>query len=289
MSHIILRPKAQFGNILFQFAFAKVISIKLGDAPVLIDRTFGGKILIDLGLAGELKQLPYTYRILYEHRNPGDKINNFLLRHSPFGYTHINQTGANEIHFSNLKSKVAIHGRFQNYQLFSAQAATIRDCVKSAILKYANIDNIETHHGQLAVHIRRGDYMQSKYLSTIGALDRWFYMRAIREVISQYKIKKIIIFTDDAEDADVQALQHEFGCQCQSGNWIDDFIGIMASEYRLISNSTFSWWAAFLGAETHPEKIYAPNSFTIDSHDYPDEILPSSWKTIPSTWIKEPR
>jgi len=285
MSHIILKPKAQFGNILFQFAFAKVISIQLGGAPIFIDRTFGGKVLIDLGLAKELKHLPYFYRILYHHRHIGDKLVNFILRYSPFGYSHINQNGGNPFRYGHLKSKVAIYGRLQDYNLFSAHAEVIKTCIKEAILNQAHTSEVEIKDGQLAVHIRRGDYLQPRYLKSIGALDAKYYIHAIKHVIDKHDVKQIVIFTDDPEDEDVKIIRKEFNCQCQSKSWIDDFIGIMSSEYRIISNSTFSWWASFLGEARHPENIFAPIPFTITDSELHDKILPPTWSTFPSTWI----
>ena len=289
MSHIILKPKAQFGNILFQYAFDKMISIELGDAPILIDRTFGGKILIDLGLAEELKIHPYSYRILYEHRHIGDKLINFILRQSPLGYTHINQRGNELLQYRRLKSKVAIFGRLQDYELFSGKAAEIRNCIQHAMLKHAEISNFTIKQGQLAVHIRRGDYLQAQYLKSIGALDSQYYMKAIREVLRKHDVKRIVLFTDDPADEDVREVQQEFNCQCQSTNWIDDFIGIMSSEYRIISNSTFSWWAAFLGEAMHPEKIFAPSPFMRASSEVHEKILPPTWSTIPATWVEVER
>ena len=286
MSEIILRPKAQFGNILFQYAFAKSISIQMGGVPIFVDRTFGGVILVELGLAQELERLPYSYRILYRHRHIVDKILNKTLKITPFGYTPIIQNGSNPLGEINLNKKVAIHGRFQDYNLFQKHSDIIRESIRRAILDYAGKDNIEIQKGELAVHVRRGDYLENKYLQSIGALNRDFYSHGITRILSEHDVTAIKIFTDDPSHQDVVDLMRTYNCTCATGNWLEDFTGMMSSEYILISNSTFSWWSAFLSENSAPEKIYAPIPFTVKHAELHNRVLPQTWNVLPSTWIK---
>ena len=54
----------------------------------------------------------------------------------------------------------------------------------------------------------------------------------------------------------------------------------MASEI-MISNSTFSWWAAQIANEN--TKIYAPSKW-FESENDPKDLIPEHWPKIESQW-----
>jgi hypothetical protein len=104
--------------------------------------------------------------------------------------------------------------------------------------------------------------------------------------MSEHDVTAIKIFTDDPSHQDVVDLTNEYNCTCETGSWLDDFTGMMSSEFILISNSTFSWWSAFLSENSAPKKIYAPVPFTVKHAELHNLVLPQTWNVLPSTWIK---
>ena len=131
----------------------------------------------------------------------------------------------------------------------------------------------------IAIHIRRGDYLNSQH-HIHGALSGDYYTKAIKELTEKYGKQMIMIFTDSPE-----VLLHEPWLQSINKNDIQisvtedpwETLTEMASYSSIIcSNSTFSWWAAFLGAQKGiilpskwfretliPEELVLPNSVIV--------------------------
>lgn len=102
------------------------------------------------------------------------------------------------------------------------------------------------------LHVRKGDYLIKKNAKIFADLDVKFYMDGIKEL--DVPISKIIICTDDrnwvrkhlvpelsklCKNIDMSS---SYGCK----TWVDDFLLMRFSKNLIMSNSTFSWWAAFL-------------------------------------------
>lgn len=102
------------------------------------------------------------------------------------------------------------------------------------------------------VHIRRGDYL--KLRNTVGALGWRYYSEAIELCIDR-GAKNIILLSDDSE-----VLQHasnylpkaEYADLGKLGKFSDEEALSLASKspYFVMSNSTFSYWAAMTGAKS---------------------------------------
>jgi hypothetical protein len=63
-----------------------------------------------------------------------------------------------------------------------------------------------------------------------------------------------------------------------SGTMLDDFLGFMSCEHKIISNSTFAWWAAFLG-ETGAVTL-APNRWHAHADLAQAQILMPNWLVV---------
>jgi hypothetical protein len=99
---------------------------------------------------------------------------------------------------------------------------------------------------RVAVHIRRGDYVGNQ---NYAELPMAYYLNAIESVNLLPSF-----FGDDAEFMKVHF--------CPDYNYWDeivDFVGMCSYNYHIVSNSTFSWWAAYLsgGVVIRPDVYFA--------------------------------
>lgn len=131
-----------------------------------------------------------------------------------------------------------------------------------------------------AIHVRRGDYVINNYPLT----NLEYYEKAIdRLQIEGFESGTLQIFSDDITAAATlfETIKIKFKNRYQivytfspnPDDYKKDFIEMLSCDYHIISNSSFSWWAAWL---SRARVVVAPGVWSF--HDNKD--------IIPSTWIK---
>lgn len=139
----------------------------------------------------------------------------------------------------------------------------------------------------LIVHVRRGDYL-SEQNQSIGVLSPAYYIDAIKELQERmgFEGREIWIFSND-----IPMVREEFGSAIDGVvRWIEPPKGTLDAESLILmgkgsglimSNSTFSWWAAALG---NPEVVIAPSKWFRSGED-PGNLIMPNWNTVESRWI----
>ncbi len=132
----------------------------------------------------------------------------------------------------------------------------------------------------VAIHIRGGDFKNSAiYLN----LDENYYINVLRR-INLTRIYYIFIFTDDLNYAQtlLDSIQRHYSFKKHEIYFVNQDLPALETlkllsiaETRIISNSTFSWWAGILALSRDRVNTYAPSTFF---HERPMDIpLPSEW------------
>jgi Glycosyl transferase family 11 len=136
----------------------------------------------------------------------------------------------------------------------------------------------------VAVHLRRGDYARNpEFSQVLGVLDIDYYARAMALLRESRPDATFYVFSDD-----IEAVERELGPagKCVFVRAVEDWhshdsMRLMAAcDHAIISNSTFSWWAAWLNP--NPEKVVvAPDPWfaggSLDGRD----VVPESWLRLP--------
>lgn len=142
---------------------------------------------------------------------------------------------------------ILICGYSQRYEYYSKYKERIKDW-----LKIENEDSYEFPHPEdLVVNIRLGDYISHGW-----DIDMKYYSK----IILSESYRKAIIVCDDPSNPMLKDLV-EIGCEIKDNSsygkmkFMADFVYVKNAKKCIIANSTFSWWAAFLGSA---EKIYFP-------------------------------
>lgn len=102
------------------------------------------------------------------------------------------------------------------------------------------------HVPRVGIHIRRGDYVSSKTASNVFQTIPLDYYRS---AINRFPIDaKFLVFGDDPSL--VSAFAKEIGgidISSLGMTLTEDFMLLALCDHYIIANSTFSWWASYLG------------------------------------------
>lgn len=134
---------------------------------------------------------------------------------------------------------VVVYGQFFRYEYLREY----KELVKGSWLKLDRNRLPIVHPENACVHMRMGDFCR------IGRnLNERYYRRAIESM----DWDDLVIVTDEPLNDIVQKIRIRFGATVVSNrSWIDDFCFIAAHKRIAISESTFSWWAAWLSEAEH--------------------------------------
>lgn len=129
--------------------------------------------------------------------------------------------------------------------------------------------------GCAAAHVRRGDYVTNpSAASHHGGLDVDYYRRAIDEIRRGHALKCIDVYSDDpAWCARHLKLQVPWKVVPSSTDPLDDLWAMSKYEYLITANSSYSWWAGWLGNGV----VVAPRQWSLAGSDV---FIPSGWLRV---------
>ena len=212
----------------------------------------------------------------------GEAITNSVFRNLNKNRINIEHQWANEVNctcFYNVKCEdnTKIVGYLQSYKYFDFCRDDILKIfetpyeIKTYIFnKYCMSPNTVS----ISVHIRRGDYLSEKC-----ELNDDYYARAITFVVSKIQTDyKIFICSDDIEWCKTHILNDKCIYVENEETHIDLYI-MSLCDHNIISNSTFSWWSAYLNQNNEKIVVYPKKWGSMYTHDVSD-LLPDSWIEI---------
>lgn len=176
-----------------------------------------------------------------------------------------------------------LDGAFQNEMYF----LEIRDqLLKEFTLKNESSKFKETRDyikgiKSVAIHIRRGDYVSNPHANSYHGVLGLNYFRKAYDTIVQ-KIGKeftLFIFTDDVDWTHEHITFHNqtYMMSTHSFKAEEEMLLMSYCNHNIISNSSFSWWSAWLNENT--EKIViAPKQWT--AKNITCDIIPKTWTQI---------
>jgi hypothetical protein len=132
-----------------------------------------------------------------------------------------------------------------------------------------------------AVHVRRGDYVFANEYAKHGVLGSGYYSDAIARLGQDASQGRIVVFSDSREGAaPVQKAlggRHvEFIAAPAESPAIESLILMSRASNIVCANSTFSWWAAFVG-NREGRNVVLPRRWFVDGSIVSDDLLMPGW------------
>lgn len=166
--------------------------------------------------------------------------------------------------------KLILHGYFQYYPTIQPHESYIRETYRN------NLDLSGGEMNTVGIHVRRGDFHQFSDVHFLQ--DSLYYRRAIYELESRRKKPcHYKVFSDDLDWCKQQDVFEMLGSVefVEEPDEIECFRKMIQCEGGFIcANSTYSWWAAFLGAYRNRAPIVVPANWM---KGYNGSLFPPEW------------
>ncbi|MDD2818519.1 MAG: alpha-1,2-fucosyltransferase [Candidatus Nanopelagicales bacterium] len=180
-----------------------------------------------------------------------------------------------------------LSGYFQSPRYFENIAGELRRDIQvhipHSLWRTQTSEKLDALGPWIALHVRRGDYMEARNSAFHGLLMRPYYERAIQSLNDRGVAGRIVIFSDDPPEAirmlgpiAVDALVVEPANEADAA----ESIALMSKATAVITaNSSFSWWAAWLG-DPDETVVICPTPWLRNSGLDERDLRPSSWISI---------
>ena len=289
---IAIRLEGRLGNQLFQYAFIYSASKKL-NTSFYLDKTIDRFLLPEYFSVKNDSIYPLDNWIfsISGYKN----IFNFHLKRAfyqslflllKFKKKSFNNLSARpQIALDQLSNDTIYEGHFQSELFFKSAHTDIRR-VFSVKSKYQNLfkkkyDALYNKNQVVCVHIRRSDYLTLDHLK-LGSGDLSLPLNYYTAAIGSITEKDVhFIFIGDDHQYIIENFSHIANKTIAADSEIIDFQHLLNANYCIISNSTFSWWGAWLNTQ-RVKTVYAPKYFMgwRIKEEIPVYIYPETWIQI---------
>ena len=183
------------------------------------------------------------------YKNIPETDDNFfsLYREPKFSYTPIPEA-----------NNLCLIGYFQSKKYFHGYEEEIKSLFEfpnSLSKKILNKFN-KIKKKKVGIHFRLGDYREEITKEVFHNINYSLYLHeAIKYFGDEYEF---IIFSDDLNSLKREVNLKDF-INLENNNEIEDLYSLSQCDSVIISNSSFSWWGAFLGKKK--EKVFCPDKW----------------------------
>ncbi len=191
-------------------------------------------------------------------------------------------TNFNPMH---LRPKFAIvKGWFHSYDLVASVHGALIERLNNSPSFSPLIQNKQIN--AIGIHLRLGDDKSVSSRSFHGATTLAYYDEAIFSLIKEFKqFDKVIFVTDHlsrAQDVvkELKISQMSVPIEIISSTSKRDLSILSSCKGIVASNSSYSWWAAYLGATLRGAKIVWPQPFLALPSIYDEALKVPNWKNI---------
>lgn len=263
----------RLGNNLFQYAFGRVLSQRHG-VPLAMDaswfnhrtwpyveplRRFPG---MQNGSARLTRPFSLGSRILKKltHKHHWEYLGIPIIREAPQDHRYAPT-------LLDAPADCVVFGYFQTARYFLEIEPQLREELDTSRM------GLETGHekfaeslrrpGSVAVHVRRTDYINNRNLIALGT---GYYHNAMDEMRAKLGDVRFHLFSDDP----AWCLRHLSGADTEVFTSSDPFSPLLdlhlmsLAHHHIIANSSYSWWAAWLGKKPG-QRVVMPDRWHRDS------------------------
>jgi hypothetical protein len=297
---IISKIQYGLGNQLFQYAFAKRLAFEKGEELVINQRwyedfdTASGVTSREFQLSKFNIPTEYFTSVHQENkywlpRKVRLKIRKFslrwYLRFGDFEFWAFKGSLLDPIvEAKRLKRDIYVSGEWMNYRFYGPIRNILLDEFElSTPISSRNQVLFERiiSSNSVFVHIRRGDYIKKRMHDLGGICTFDYYQRGMDKIKSNTSNPEFYFFSDDLTwvKESFGTLNNYHYVEGNENDPVADFGLMKACKHAIISNSTFSWWAAWLIKEQNAV-IVSPDVWNKAFPELTNALIPNNWIRI---------
>lgn len=185
---------------------------------------------------------------------------------------------------------VRLTGYLQSYKYFEDFADHIREQLVSIVDPtpwfFETFGSLAALGPWIAVHVRRGDFLNQGTRQVHGVVARCYYSNALKLMGNLIPGATPVVFSDDPvaarrmlEDENPSAIYIDSPATSKD---IESVVLMSQSDGSIIANSTFSWWGAWLG-DKEGRPVIAPRPWMDEPSFHERDLLPPNWLTLGRT------
>ena len=268
---IVAKIEGGLGNQLFQYAFARHMSI--------IHNT---ELKLDISVYDEYKIHKYgllNFNIIENFFSDDEMSRLLYVKERNFHF---------DSDFRNITNNSYLNGYWQSEKYFQDISGILR---KEFLLKPPMSDKdrifseLISTSNSVSIHIRRGDYLPGTYNDQVSdCLSLGYYKNAVDMLKGKVINPIFFVFSDDMDwvEKNLKIEQQVFFVHHNSSDTNYQDLRLMSlCKHNIIANSSFSWWAAWLNSNPtkeicSPSNWFNENARNLDSKD----IVPKKWTSI---------
>lgn len=241
------------GNNLFQYALGRVLAEK-HDVPLILDGSwFNAEGWREVS---HFLNLPLKARVVRRCSLGARALRKLTGKHYwEYGRIPIFKEAPDDQSFNSrfldVPADCMLFGYFQSPLYFREIAGPLREELNAlfggAAEVPADLVSKLSDAGSVAVHVRRRDYLQQPIFNVC---DRNYYQDSMQQMRARLPAARFFIFSDDPEwcrsefrDPDQEVIDSGG----EASNPLYDLRLMSLASHHVIANSTYSWWAAWLG------------------------------------------
>lgn len=272
---IRIRLIGGLGNQLFQFAIGRAIAEDLGKNLIIDTSDFKTyKLWRPLIL-----NFPLSDRVLTQDQRGKSRLLNakdrLLGRYFKEKNLKFNRR-YNEINHS-----ATLRGYFQSEKYFVRHANVIRAELRFVSARANELRRSWGDKPVAALHFRRGDYLNE---TAYGLCKVGYYRAGMAILRAAVPDVRFVAFTDDPEWFQAESgLANEVSLASEKSlSDLDEFALMSSCDHFIIANSSFSWWAAWLGRASG-KKVIAPKPWFDSDQNDGSTVVPGNWMELPKS------
>jgi len=221
---------------------------------------------------------------------------NFLCNLSNFTCDNINMLTYNEPSFiynkiPNTNKHFKINGYFQSPKYFENYYKSIIELIELEKQKTEIIEKYKEYFNDkkiISLHFRIGDYVKKPEYHLI--LDIQYYINALKNILDKDNTCDAILYFNEQQDNNIienmiNNIKKSYPklnfiqCSYDIPDW-EQLLLMSLCNHNIISNSTFSWWAAYFNSNQEKIVCYPSVWFGPKCNNSTKDLFPKDWVKV---------